>query len=383
MVVPLGLGHKHIKTPILSWFFVASLMVSYVFPQVIEFNYIRLLVVGLIVIPLGPYIEMRAGALYLAVGMALFSVITGRVFGISSFYLEPFSAASWLAGSYFSIFYYKKFKIKIWAILSWHSEKIDNSAFVPVFFVSMWWIHIFSSPLSEQSIVLNIVPIVCFLIGTVSGLIFRKIFPVPKGFLYDFEWKRWKNLVKRGAEVKKMSRVARAILDINPDNFKVRYDICKKIIQAIKVSSDLDKSELIFFNTQFSVLLSYFIRTRRVESGLEMVSSLPIEASYQKIIVKMNGSVQLGYGKIAEKKHMNLLALTLYCAFIEKNYKSSKSSAILKKIDNLLEKEIENPKSLQVLQFLESNLVEAKTLFKQHFQFSRTAVVTAVHKKSS
>lgn len=60
-------------------------------------------------------------------------------------------------------------------------------------------------------------------------------------------------------------------------------------------------------------------------------------------------------------------------------------AGILKKIDFLIEHEFESQQNMEDLAFIEMtvNNDKVKTLFKQHFQFSRTAVVTAVRKKTS
>ncbi len=386
MILPIGLGHKHIQVPAVTWLIFVGLSISYFIPNLMEQNDIRFFISALIILSLTPYHEFRSGSLFTAMGLVLFSMLSLRYVGFQDRpYLDSFCGASWLMGSYLILFYRKSFKVSLWRIINWKVLSVETSLFIPIFFISAWWLNIYAGDYHKESLLQHIVPLFCFLLGLISGGIYKKLDSIPTHYLYKFEWKRWERLVKQKSPTKKMVRVASAIFHFNPENSKVRYDICKKIVKDIKNNETLDKETTSFFLTELDNLLVEFAKNRKVDSGIDILVSLPLLASYQKFLSKLTGGNLIYYGRAAERKHLNLLTITLYVAFLDKNFNSSKSPKLLKKVDYLLESEMERNQNISELQFLELNTsqVEVKNLFKQHFQFSRTAVVTGLHKKTS
>jgi hypothetical protein len=177
--------------------------------------------------------------------------------------------------------------------------------------------------------------------------------------------------------------MAQMILSFNPGNTKVRYDISSRLVREMKEGKNLDKEDLQFFILNLDKLLTHFSKQQKWDFGLDLLGTLPIDTSFQKIIYNLRGANLLSYGNYAEKNKLNLVAIVLYVAFLEKNFKSSKAGKILRSVDYLLEAEMESNQNISQLQYLEGLIqtIEVKNLFKQHFQFSRTAVLTGLHKK--
>lgn len=335
---------------------------------------------------MAPYVEMRMGTFLTLIGTLFSGLVFGRaVFPSATAYFQPFLSASWIMGCYFSLFFYREFKVGIWRVFDWKYFYFENNIFVPILFVSSWWAHLFTSRFDKAYLIENLFPVGIWLLGVVLGFWFKNKRPIPMGFLYEFEWSRWRSLIKRNVELKKLVAVAGVILEFNPDNLKVQYDVCKKIVNEFKNEAWNDKNIILFFNKQLSSLLEHLIKENRLESGLELLLTLPIKTSFHKVFTQISSLNLLTFAKVAEKKQLNVLAITLLSAFIEKNPKLKKNQEILKTIDLLLEVEMDLQSNIDLLQFLEVIVVvpELKHLFKQHFQFSRTAVVTAVSKKSS
>lgn len=385
MVLPLGLGHKHIKISLVSVLFFTCLGWSYFQAGLVEPHLLRLLISAILFLAMAPYVEMRMGTFLTLIGTACFGLISGKLLNFSEYYFHPFMAASWLTGAYFSLFYFKEFKLGIWRIFDWKYLTFESSFFVPFLYIFAWWGFIFSVKFDQTFFIQNLYPLGSFVIGAIIGYSYRRFRPVPMGFLYEFEWLSWKNLVNKNVNTKKLAIAAQYILDFNPTNMKVQYDICKRIAIDLRSQTIHDKLLNNFFNKQLNLLLDHLAKENKLESGLSLLSSLPIKNSFQKVFTKISSQNLYIYARAAEKNALNILAITLYSAFVEKNPKSIKIRKVLKSLDYLLEAEIEDQSYIDDLQFLESNLVvpELSNLYQQHFQFSRTAVITAVHKKPS
>ncbi|MCB0355437.1 MAG: hypothetical protein KDD40_00430 [Bdellovibrionales bacterium] len=336
---------------------------------------------------MAPYVEMRMGsALPLISAFACGGLDNKYLLAYSEHYFQPFLVASWIAGLYYSLFVHKEFKIALWRIFSWKYYYVDSRLAVPITFVLSWWAYVFSNPYSLNRIFENLIPVVLFVLASAAGDFFKKKNPIPKGFLYNFEWQRWRTLTKRqNVDLKKMTKVAQFILDFNPQNIKVQYDICKRMANEFKNTDIKQKDMITFFSLQLNHLLFHLAVENRYESGIEILRVLPIKKSFKKVLVNMSSKILLAYAKYCESKKQNLLAIFLYCAYIEKRQQTKKLKEILSILDLILAKEMDLQENIDFIQELEEQITqsELKTLLKQHFQFSRTAIATAIHKKIS
>ena len=386
MILPLGLGHKHIQTSYVSWLFFLSSVASYYEPSIMEGHYLRWVLSFTLILAMAPYVEMRMGTLLTLILTLFMGALGGHLLLESApYYFSPFLAASGVTGCFYALFYSKDFKLGFWRVINWKYIAIESSFFVPFLFVLFWWVYIFSVSFNNTLLIENLFPVGSLLFGLVIGYFFKKKHPVPKGFLYEFEWENWKTVIKKNVELKKMAQVAKRILDFNPDNLKVQYDICKKIAIEFNDESWNHKKLISFFNKQLNSLLEHLMREKRMDSGLELLLSLPIKSGFQKVFTNISSQSLFHYGQAAKKKKLNILAISLYVAYVEKNPKGKKKDMALKGVDYLLEIEMDLQSHLDILQFLEAQAVhpELNTLFKQHFQFSRTALVTGIRKMIS
>ncbi|MCB0391356.1 MAG: hypothetical protein KDD58_08695, partial [Bdellovibrionales bacterium] len=232
MILPLGLGHKHIKTSFISWFVIISFGLSFIYKKDINISIAEIVLVTLLVLSMAPYVEMRMGRLLTFLFSMTIGVASGKLVLNEPNYVNFFAVASWYSGAYFSLFYLRDFKWAIWKVWGWKYFSVSSGLVVPFLYVFAWWGYVFSS--HSPDYIHNFLPISSFLFGLFTGHVYRRKNPIPLGFLYQFEWNRWKSLSKRNVNTKKMVSVAKVILDFNPMNIKVQYDICKKIVLDLK-----------------------------------------------------------------------------------------------------------------------------------------------------
>jgi len=387
MILPAGLGHKHIKNPISTWVVFLSILISFVWPVSFIHDQKEIWVCVLLLVMSSSYLEFRIGSLNLLFGYLFFTFVPGNILlwldknELALFQNHPFWGISWMSGLYGLYFFNKPFKIFYWRLLNWNYWSIQTKYIWPSIFVFSWLFHVYSY--SNLNYLFGFLPLILFLTGFVMAFINTLISPIPSQYIYKFEWKRWERLMKQRTDLKKLRRMAQMILSFNPGNTKVRYDISSRLVREMKEGKNLDKEDLQFFILNLDKLLTHFSKQQKWDFGLDLLGTLPIDTSFQKIIYNLRGANLLSYGNYAEKNKLNLVAIVLYVAFLEKNFKSSKAGKILRSVDYLLEAEMESNQNISQLQYLEGLIqtIEVKNLFKQHFQFSRTAVLTGLHKK--
>lgn len=286
----------------------------------------------------GRYVESRMGSKYylisyLVPGIAAISLYTFFDSGLGDSYVVGASAnVSVVMGLFYTLFFHSRMKFWIF----YFAVKIVSFKVKTYFFLFYIILELLLS-FSDISNIAHGAHALGLVFGALIGVIWLKVKPLPKHFIYDEEYEKWLS-IKDSQDLDGFIRQADDLLKYNPDNYEIRMALITKLLQAQMLETANYKLKYHELSEQH---LKTFIKTlkyhKMYSEFFDFLTEVPYSRRYTAVFHEINQkSLLVAIDKSIDENKL-YASIRLINLFFEKYPNSKKTYGLKKTLDSIIE----------------------------------------------